>query len=184
VTNWPFLSYIVSDKHLRRAAKEGEHYQDFVSGEYRVLRSTNAAQIILPAEFEFRVFVPANGTRIRWQRFHGIVEEISREDLPSFLPETNGRRMYMRDYRFLDRAIQLDEVGYIATNGIWPSATEAWLQELVEHKRTVRRMGLQKGLSPSRRVLTALLIGVILLLPVLLLRWKRRPTASLVNQQK
>jgi hypothetical protein len=150
VTNWPFLSYIVSDKHLRRAAKEGQHYQDFVSGEYRVLRSTNAAQISLPAEFEFRVFVLANGTRIRWQRFHGIVEEISREDLPSFLPETNGRRMYMRDYRFLDRAIQLDEVGYIATNGIWPSATEAWLQELVEHKRTVRRMGLQKGLSPSR----------------------------------
>jgi hypothetical protein len=33
-------------------------------------------------------------------------------------------------------------------------------------------------------VLTALLIGVILLLPVLLLRCKRRPTASLVNQQK
>ena len=183
VTNWPFLSYTISDKDLRRAAKNAQEYQGFTTGEYRVVRSTNAAGITIPVEFEFQMFLLVNKARIRWQRFHGTVEQISTQNQVSFLPEINAK-MAMRDYRFIDRALCFNEVGYVVTNGIWPSAAEPWLKQLVEQKRTAHRMGLQRSLSPARRVFTALLIGAILLLPVLLLRWKRRPTASLLHHQK
>lgn len=182
VANWPFLSYTVSDDDLRRAANQMQANQGVVVGEYRVLRTTNVYAVTLPAEFQLEVFLPQEGARIRWQRFHGVVARIEKQQMTRFLPE--ARRIAVRDYRFLDRALRLNEVAYVATNGIWPSEDEPWLRELVEQQRTAHRMSLQRNPSPARRVLIALLIGTILLLPVLLLRWKRQAAAVLGNVQK
>jgi len=176
----PFLSKGLTRWEIEKSLKEFKKFDNQLGAEYKVLSTTNVANMVLPLEFLLEVFSPAeNLSSTKIQSYHGVARRVTEESPESFLLRID-EPLVTTDYRFSDGPARLDGITYTITNNVWPSTNDAALVKRFEDRKA-NSFTPKVPEKSAVLVVRAFLIFTVATFPILILRWALRRRG---NQQK
>ncbi|HEV2391382.1 MAG TPA: hypothetical protein VG146_03365 [Verrucomicrobiae bacterium] len=151
----------------------------FAYGEYKVKRTTNWNGLVLPSEFEVRRYYPRYTPRAVYLGpalvvlFEGKTRTVTRASEEEVVPKSD-RPISIADFRFSKRDVGVDFIGYVSTDGSWPSQSDKRLADLFRAKvasstESVKYFLKRKragSASSTARAAGLLVIACVLLFPL------------------